>query len=149
MKMKRIIGILLVVCISAVLFTACSGGTKYKDGVYTAEDSDFDSVTGWKENVTIVVTAGKISSVDWNGTHTEGGTDKKTRSSSGEYGMVAGGAQAEWHEQAAKMEAELIKEQDPNKIKVSGEGLPDAVSGVTIHVSNFVMLCNKALSTAK
>ena len=100
--------------------------------------------------VTITVSGGKITAVDWNAVHKDGGDDKKTQSINGEYGMVAGGgAQSEWHEQAALTEAELIKTQDPSKIKTDAEGKPDAISGVSIHVSGFVALANEALAQAK
>lgn len=148
--MKRTVLAVLMVVVLGV-FTACSSSSQpvYKDGTYTAEAASFDESSGWKDNVTVTVSGGKIVAVDWNGTHKDGGDDKKTMSVSGEYGMKAGGAASEWHEQAASMEAELISTQDPEKIKVKSDGTPDAVSGVTIHVSAFTQLAKEALESAK
>jgi len=166
--MKKIMSLLLVGLLAISLLTACSGNSNkktdsssstdsgstgqitYKDGVYTAEQDNFDEKSGWKSTIKIVVEGGKIVSVDWNGVHKDGGDDKDTRSKSGEYGMVAkGGAQAEWHEQAEKMEAYLVEVQDPKLIKYDDGGYTDAVAGVSIHVNDFVELAIKALENAK
>ncbi|OUM97133.1 MAG: FMN-binding protein [Paenibacillaceae bacterium ZCTH02-B3] len=121
----------------------------YKDGTYYAEEDEFGS-SGWKNTVTITVLNGRIIAVDWNGVNKDG-VDKDTYSASGEYGMVAkGGAQAEWHEQAARAEAYLIQTQDPTAITYTDEeGHTDAIAGVSIHVSEFFKLAEKALEGAK
>ena len=62
----------------------------------------FSEQTGWKYMVIIEVQNGEIVSATWNGANRDGGTDKVTRSRSGEYGMAEnGGAMAPWYEQAA------------------------------------------------
>lgn len=117
----------------------------YTDGVYYAE-GQYAEKSGWKELVALKVEGGKIVSVNWNGLHKDGGLDKKTVSEEGKYGMVAkGGAQAEWHEQAAKMEQFLLAQQSTEGITVNEEGKSDAVSGVSIGVGEFSELVNKAL----
>lgn len=122
----------------------------YKDGRYHAEADQFDEKSGWKDTVDVTVLGGKIFAVQWNAVHKDGGDDKLTRSRNGEYGMVAnGGAQAEWHEQAARMEQFLLEKQDPAAIPVDDGGYTDAVSGVTIHVDGFLDLVQKALANAK
>jgi major membrane immunogen (membrane-anchored lipoprotein) len=121
----------------------------YKDGTYKAESADFDKDTGWKDNVTITVLNGKILAVEWNGVNKAGGTDKKTRSKSGEYGMKKGGASSEWHEQAYKAEQYLIEKQDPAAISLTSEGKTDAIAGVSIHVGGFQALAKQALDQAK
>lgn len=122
----------------------------YKDGEYTAEQDDFDEKTGWKSTIKIVVEGGKIVSVDWNAVHKDGGEDKKTQSKNGTYAMVEkGGAQAEWHEQAEKVEQYLIEKQDPAAIKYDENGYTDAIAGVSIHVNDFVELAVKALENAR
>lgn len=146
--MKKI-GILCLAFVMVLGMTACGGSTKYKDGAYYAESADFDPESGWKDSVNITVSKGKITTVDWNGTHKDGGDDKKTRSKNGQYDMKVAGAQSEWYEQASLMETELIKVQDPKKIMVNNEGKADAVSGVTIHISEFVKICEEALAQAK
>ncbi len=120
----------------------------YEDGIYFAQEDVFSERTGWKYMVTLEVENGKIVSAEWNGAHVDGGTDKITRSESGEYGMVEnGGAQAPWFEQAAKAEAYLLDVQDPAAIEYSDdEGRTDAISGVSIHVIEFFSLAEKALN---
>jgi major membrane immunogen (membrane-anchored lipoprotein) len=117
------------------------------DGTYFAQE-DFFPGSGWKYVVTLEVKEGKIVSADWNGAHVNGGKDKKTSSIDGDYGMVAkGGAQAEWHEQAALTEAYLIETQDPTGITyTSEEGHTDDIAGVSIHVSEFYDLVQEALA---
>ena len=119
------------------------------DGTYEAEEEDFGS-SGWKDNVTIQVNDGKIASVDWNSTSKEGDKDKKTASEDGDYGMVEkGGAIAEWHEQAEKVEAFLVEKQDVDAIELNDDGTTDAIAGVTMAVDGFVDLVKDALSGAK
>lgn len=119
----------------------------YRDGVYTAEAEDY-SDSGWKDTVTVIVEDGKITEAEWNAVNEEG-QDKKSLSQSGEYGMKAGGAKSEWHEQAQSLEAELVRQQDPGKIGVNSSGQVDSVSGVSIAASEFVQLAEEALSKAK
>ncbi|MBC8080386.1 MAG: FMN-binding protein [Gorillibacterium sp.] len=121
----------------------------YKDGTYYAEGKAFDAKTGWKENATVTVVNGKIFAVQWNSTNKDGGTDKVTRSKSGEYGMKASGASSEWHEQAALAEQALLEQQDPAAIAVKEDGKTDAISGVSIHVGEFFTLVLEALGQAK
>jgi len=144
--MKKGIVICLSVLLLAVLFSGCSKG-KYADGFYFAQQKDF-AANGWKYMVSLEVSKGKIVKATWNGANRDGGTDKITRSSTGQYGMVAHGkAQAEWHEQAALAEAYLIKTQDPAAIKYKDkEGHTDDISGVSIHVSEFFTLATEALN---
>src|SRR5690606_28677156 len=90
---------------------------------------------------------GKMTSVNWNGLHKDGGLDKKTFSANGLYGMVQkGGAEAEWHEQAAKVEQYLLEKQDLAALNVTDDGATDAVSGVSIGVDEFTKLANAALA---
>lgn len=122
----------------------------YKDGHYRAEADEFDANSGWKETADITVINGNIVAASWNGVHKDGGTDKITRSKSGEYGMKAKGASSEWHEQAALVEKALLEVQDPAKIAFNAEdGKTDAIAGVSIHVNGFIELAIKALEGAK
>jgi len=120
---------------------------KYEDGIYFAQEDDFDAKSGWKYVVTLEVKDGKIVSADWNGANKNGGVDKKTASKEGKYPMVEnGGAQAPWHEQAEKAEAFLLETQDPTAIEYKDdEGHTDAISGVSIHVKEFFTLAQEAL----
>lgn len=160
MKRNKILAILLTLALVGSLLVGCGSSTtntqgsddqketgKYEDGIYFAQEDDFNAKTGWKYVVTLEVKDGKIVSADWNGAHRDAGIDKKTSSKEGIYGMVAkGGAQSEWHEQAEKAEQYLIKTQDPTAIEYTDEeGHTDAIAGVSIHVKEFFDLAKKAL----
>jgi len=123
----------------------------WKDGQYHAEEAAFAEGNGWKYMTDITVISGRIVAANWNGVHVDGGTDKKTRSMDGEYGMVAnGGAQAPWFDQAMKAEAYLLETQDPTSITYTDEtGHTDAISGASIHVREFFSLAEEALAGAK
>jgi major membrane immunogen (membrane-anchored lipoprotein) len=159
--MKRSLVFIVAAVMAFTLLAGCGGASKgqepagaaaagYKDGTYSAEEEAF-AENGWKYKVTIEVKDGKIVKADWNGVHKDGGKDKKTLSADGEYGMVAnGGASAEWHEQAALVEAYLIEKQDPSAIAYTDdEGHTDAITGASIHVKEFFDLAAKALEKAK
>jgi major membrane immunogen (membrane-anchored lipoprotein) len=116
----------------------------YADGVYYAE-GEMNEQSGWKEIVSLKVEGGKIVSANWNGLNKDGGLDKKASSEAGKYGMVAGGAKAEWHVQAADMEKYLVEKQSLDELTLSDDGKTDAVSSVSIGVGGFVELVKKAL----
>lgn len=120
----------------------------YKDGAYHAEQPEFEK--DWKYTADFTVLNGNIVAANWNAINEKGEADKKTQSKEGKYGMKEKAkAQAEWHEQAAKVEQALIEKQDPAAITVNNEGKTDAVSGVSIKVSDFVKLAEEALKDAK
>ncbi|MDY7027249.1 MAG: FMN-binding protein, partial [Spirochaetota bacterium] len=84
---------------------------------------------------------------EWNGANVNSGYDKVYQSENGMYGMVEnGGAQAPWFEQAAKVEAALIEAQDPSAISYDSDGYTDAISGVSIHINEFIELAEEALA---
>lgn len=114
----------------------------YKDGGYHAEAASFEEKSGWKSTLDLTVFDGKIVAANWDAVHKDGGDTKKAQSIAGKYGM-------NWHEQANKMEAELIAKQDPAKIVTKEDGTQDAVSGVSINVNDFVQLSTEALAKAK
>lgn len=119
---------------------------QFKDGIYFAQEDKY-SDAGWKYVVTLEVKDSKIASVDWNGAYKAGGADKDSLSKAGKYGMKAGGAQAEWHEEAEKAEAYLLKTQDPKKIEYKDEkGHSDTITGATISVKPLFALAEKALA---
>lgn len=129
---------------------AANAGTetgKYQDGTYYGT-VDVDAETGWQTFVLLTVEGGKITKADWNAFNTKTAGDlKKKVSEDGNYGLVKiGGAQSEWHEQAAKAEAFLIEKQDPAALAFDAEGHTDAVSGVSVHVSDFVGAAQAALA---
>jgi major membrane immunogen (membrane-anchored lipoprotein) len=119
----------------------------YADGLYHAEEAAFGS-SGWRYVVDLTVNNGRIVAASWNGAHRDSGTDKKTRSKDGEYGMVArGGAISEWDVQAKAAEAFLLDTQDPAAVNYTTDaGNTDDIAGVTIHVVEFFSLAEKALA---
>lgn len=119
---------------------------KYKDGMYYAEEAAF--AKGWKYAVTLTVKDGKITAADWNGVNIAGGPDKDALSKAGKYPIVAnGGAKADWHVQAEKVEAYLVQTQDPAKINYkNADGNTDDIAGATIKVKPFFDLAAKALT---
>ncbi len=126
--------------------TTTADGT-LADGIYFASDDAFDPESGWKTVVTIEVAGGKITTVDWNGASITAGKDKKTTSADGEYKMVEfGKASSEWHEQAALTEAYLVENQTLANMNTDAEGKTDTIAGVTIGVSEFSALVEKALA---
>jgi major membrane immunogen (membrane-anchored lipoprotein) len=142
--MKKIIAILAVLTVAASAFAG-----SWADGMYFAQEDEFAG-NGWKYNVTITVDNGRITEANWNGTNVAGGPDKKTASKTGNYPMVErGGAQSDWHVQAEKAEAYLLRTQDPTRISYKDdEGHTDAISGVSIHVIEFFSLAEEALESA-
>lgn len=117
------------------------------DGIYFAQEDGFSDRTGWKYMVTLEVEDNEIVMAEWNGAHRQAGTDKRTRSESGEYGMVENSdAQSPWIDQAKKTEQWLLENQDPTAITYTNDaGNTDAISGVSIHVKEFFTLAFEAL----
>lgn len=118
----------------------------YDDGIYFAQQDEFSERTGWKSTVTIKVEGGKIADVEWNAANVNAGEDKVSQSKSGAYGMEEnGGAQAAWWEQAEAVEKALIDSQNLSSLTYNEDGYTDAVSGVSIHINDFVELAEEAL----
>ena len=154
-NMKRLL-ILGVVLIALTGFAFANGQGEdarpeggFEDGIYFAMQDEYGR-TGWKYMVTLWVEDGEITDVEWNGANSKAGTDKITRSKSGEYGMVEnGGAIAPWWEQAEAAEEYLLEVQDPRQMELDDGGYTDAVSGVTIHINELQELAIKALDQGK
>lgn len=151
MYMKKIIALLVLVLMVTVACTPSESEpatpeTGYADGKYFAMADEFDPDSGWKETVQLEVKDGKIVDVVWNAVSNQLGIDKLTAVSAGKYPMVqAGGAQAEWDEQAKKAQDYLIEVQDPTSVTLDDEGRSDAIAGVSIHVNGLFDLAKKAL----
>jgi major membrane immunogen (membrane-anchored lipoprotein) len=142
---RRIAFVLLV--LAAALFSISCSTSKLKDGVSFAQDNDFAPQGGWKEQVVVTVNRGTITAVNWNGVSNLGVADKKTVAAAGGYGMKKGSKLGlEWHEQAANVEASLLKTQDVGFSKFTGDGTTDAITGASLHVKSFFDLVNKALA---
>jgi major membrane immunogen (membrane-anchored lipoprotein) len=122
---------------------AQSGSMDLEDGFYFAQQDSFSH--GWKSVVTFEVNNGRIQNVEWDAANVKAGPGKDLLSQRGEYGMVANsGATVSWHEQANRMEQWLERTQNPRQLSVNSEGVTDAVSGVSITVSEFKELALQA-----
>lgn len=154
---KGSITVLLIVMVVALTLTGCAkkesptlvavADVSYSDGIYFAVDSEFDSA-GWKDVVTLEVKNGKIIRVEWNAVNINAGADKKSYDKAGKYNMVAyGKAQAEWYEQAARVEAHVIKTQNPLAVRFKdSDGHTDDIAGVSIQVQPALELMAQALA---
>jgi major membrane immunogen (membrane-anchored lipoprotein) len=141
--MKRL-GVLVLLTVFAVSLSAQT----LKDGKYFAQQDGFGS-SGWKSQVVLEVKGGKITASYWNGvSNIACAADKKSYDKAGKYNMVKfGKAQAEWYQQAEKVEQYLVKTQDYKFNKYSdAEGHTDAISGASIHVKEFFDLAQKAIA---
>ncbi len=118
----------------------------FKDGVFHAEEADFNAKTGWKETADFTVVNGYVVAASWSGVHKDGGKDKKTKSIDNEYGMVAyGNAQSPWYVQAVGTEGYFIANQGKAPAYSDNEGHTDAISGVSISVMPLFKLGEQAL----
>lgn len=146
--MKKIFVLALAfIAVSGIAFAQIDLA-KVKDGVYFAEDKSFSS-SGWKEQVVLEVSKGKIVSAEWNGVpNLPGAADKKTYAAAGKYGMVkASKIKAEWDAQAKAAEEYLVKTQNVNLSKFDASGHTDAISGATLNVKVFFDLVQEALKS--
>ncbi len=149
---------LSVVFLLAITIVSCANNTAqdteddvsteavYNDGTYTAVAEDYSN-NGYRDEVTITIQKGQITSVDYNG-YTENGLDKKSESYGGGYDMSVAGSKSPWFEQAKSLEDNLVKTQDVDSVILDNEGYTDAVAGVSIKAEPFVELVNEALEQA-
>ncbi len=144
--MKRILSIALVMAVFASGLAFAQ--VKAKDGVYFAQDDAFGK-TGWKDEVVVAVSGGKIVKVQWNGVaNIAGAADKKAYAAAGKYGMAKAAKAGEWDKQAAAAEAWLVKTQDVGFAKFDKDGKTDAITGASLTTKGFLALVNKALASA-
>jgi major membrane immunogen (membrane-anchored lipoprotein) len=141
---KLVMALTLIALVFATV--SVSAQVKAKDGFYFAEQTEFSN-SGWKYQAVIEVKGGKIVSANWNAVNRLGAPDKKTHAAAGNYGMAKVAKQGEWDVQAQRVEAELIKVQDPAKIALKADGKTDAISGVSVTVKEFIDLAVKALAS--
>jgi len=121
-------------------------GTYKKDGWFYAKAPAFDK-SGYAATALITIVNGRIVSANWNAAHKDGGDTKFVRAVKGVYKMKA--KQGEWHIQSPRVEAALVKTQDPAKIAVKSDGKTDAISGVSVTIDDFIAVAVEALKAAK
>ncbi len=142
---KLVMALALIALVFATV--SVSAQVKAKDGFYFAEQTEFSN-SGWKYQAVIEVKGGKIVSANWNAVNRLGAADKKSYAAAGNYGMAKVAKQGEWDVQAKRVEAELVKLQDPSKIALKADGKTDAISGVSITIKEFIDLAAQALASA-
>ena len=119
-------------------------GASLSDGTYQAKASAPDS-NGFTEEMTMTVSDGKITSVNWDAV-TEDGSKKSIMSENGEYTMTEDGLT--WKEQSEALAEALIENQSLGFLTTNEEGKTDAVSGVSISVGSFISLAQQCMEQA-
>lgn len=110
------------------------------DGTFSAKGEP-DS-NGFTDEVTLTVTDGKITAVNWDAVM-EDGTKKSVMSENGQYTMTEDGLT--WKAQSEALAAALIENQSLSFFTVNAEGKTDVVSGVSISINGFISLAEKCL----
>lgn len=124
-------------------------GLYSKDGWYYAAADKFES-SGWKDVILVTVVNGTIVDSVYNGLYKDDTKKAKIlEAAAGNYGMGKVAKQGEWDIQAKRLDAALVKLQDPAKIAVKADGTTDAVTGVSIHAGGFVAIAMQALKAAR
>lgn len=113
------------------------------DGSYTAEATEASN--GFTGIVTMEVSSGNVSSLTYDAI-SEQGDSKSHLASIGEYVMTEDGLT--WEEQAKLLADHVIENQSINTITMDEDGKTDAVSGVSIDVSEFIILTQECLEKA-
>ncbi|OHD26051.1 MAG: hypothetical protein A2Y38_14295 [Spirochaetes bacterium GWB1_59_5] len=131
---------------AAIAAGTVSKGSYKNNGWFYAKAPAFDK-SGYAATALITIVNGRIVSVNWNGINKAGGDTKFVRAVKGVYKMNA--KQGEWNVQAPRVEAALIKAQDPAKIAVKADGKTDAISGVSVTIDDFIAVAVEALKAAK
>lgn len=132
MKKFLVLGLVLVLVLTIAV--GCSSDkAKYEDGTYTAE-TEFDD-KGYKSVIEIVVSDGKITSVDYD-EYNEAG-DRKSEDA--EYGEMMKGVSGTTPAEAYELlEDALIKRQNVDEVEL--------VSGATTSAETFKSLVKEALN---
>ncbi|MDR1157764.1 MAG: FMN-binding protein [Oscillospiraceae bacterium] len=130
-----------------LLPAGCSAQPTYKDGAYQAEAAEFHN--GWKETVEITIKGGRIDKLSWDAisNNPDIPINKKQYSKSGLYGMLAGGAQNEWCDQAKAAE-DYIMQYGVDSFAIDEEGHTDVISGCTVTVDTLALLAQDCLRQA-
>lgn len=117
-----------------------------KDGSYKAQSLGFDK-SGFKYFVELTIADGKITAATCDAVNTEN-VLKSDLSKEGKYDMKNEGGLL-WHEQAEAYAAKLVEVQSPAAIPLNAEGKTDAITGVSVTVSEFATLAERAINQAK
>lgn len=148
MLKNKLVVLCIVMLLILVSLSACSS-SKYRDGTYTAEASEF-AASGWKEIMEVTIEKGEITKIDWDAIYKDNSIPirKKQYSKSGLYGMLKAGAVDEWYDQAIAAE-QFVLENGIDALQVNADGYTDAVTSCTIHVIEFDHLLRECLNQAE
>lgn len=123
---------------------AASEAGRLQNGLYVERAAEAQN--GYYSEVTLAVEDGKISSVIWE-CYDEEGKKKSVLAKNGEYVMTEDGLT--WDQQAEALAAYVLENQGVSGLSLNEEGKTDAVSGVSISISEFVTQVSAALSRAE
>jgi hypothetical protein len=134
----------------AVSGRALQEGAYAKVGWYYGEAAAADEYHT-KNSVLITVVNGTIVDVLWNGIlqgmPASVNPSKMITSKAKGYPMT--GAKKAWDVQAVSAAEALVKAQNPDSIKIKANGTPDAISGVSIQIKEFLDTSKAALQAAR
>ena len=135
-RVSFLCGAFVLILISALFYLSYPDET-IQDGYYTAEAEYFDEY-GWKEFVTIFVSGGKITTVEYNAKNPSG----LVKSWDMDYMRVMNASNGTYPNTYTRIyAADLLDKQDAEKI--------DAISGATHSCYNFKRLAAAAMSKIK
>jgi major membrane immunogen (membrane-anchored lipoprotein) len=148
MKYAKYSVVCLLICALLLGMAGCSSA-QYRDGVYAAQLDEFAS-SGWKDTLELTIENGEVTKVNWDAVYKDDSIPirKKQYSKSGLYGMLTAGAVGEWYDQATAAE-QYVLEHGAAALAVNADGYTDAISGCTVHVSDFEKLLLDCLKQAE
>lgn len=128
--------LLMTVCCTAALITACQSSAKMQDGYYTAQAEEFSH--GWKEYITIVVKNDKIISAEYNAENASG----FIKSWDNAYMKNMKGLQGTYpNDYTRNYAAQLIALQNPAEV--------DTITGASTSGNSFRILASAVIEQAK
>ncbi|AEF81826.1 hypothetical protein [Leadbettera azotonutricia] len=129
---------------------AIAKGSYAKDGWYYNESSEVDGYHT-KNTALITVVNGTIVDALWNGIlqgmPASVNPSKMITSRAKGYPMT--GAKKTWDQQAVSTTNALVKAQSPDNLKLKADGAADGISGVSIHIKEYVDVAKAALQGAR
>lgn len=137
-----IIGILLLRTLNSPKGPTFEIGTLV-DGTYTSEASEASN--GFTGIVNMEVENGIITSLIYDAI-SDDGQKKSVLAANGEYLMTE--SNPTWDEQASLLAEHVIDNQSLSDLNIDNEGKTDAISGVSINISEFVNLTKNCLQEA-
>jgi major membrane immunogen (membrane-anchored lipoprotein) len=129
---------------------AVAKGAYARDGWYYAEAANADEYHT-KNTALITVVNGTVVDALWNGIlqgmPASVNPSKMITSRAKGYPMT--GAKKLWDVQAVSTTDALIKAQNPDSLKVKADGVADGISGVSIHIKEYLDVAKTALQDAR